>query len=271
METVAERAEGMFTWVDLMMRELCKKSRASSIRESLYHAPNSLHEMLRHILEGFSSSLEEEDAEDLNLLLMWVTCAVEPPSLRQLDTILKLKSPEGDGVLFLEGKLRGQFASFFTLVREDGLSTADLQAEEPRSAISRKADETNDDDGFDSNPRTTRVVFSHASIGDFFRGNDRGKARAGHDDPQIGVNIVEAKVCVLNTCLGLTCNPGWSTQISDDFDMLLYSGRYWPLHLGEALGIRDKVDPNKQKETGRLLVRAMRDEAAIATILTPES
>jgi hypothetical protein len=69
-ETLAERAEGMFTWVELMLRELGKKSRASSIREILCHAPSGLHDMRRHILEGFSSSLEEEDAEDLNLLLM---------------------------------------------------------------------------------------------------------------------------------------------------------------------------------------------------------
>jgi hypothetical protein len=136
-----------------------------------------------------------------------VTCAVIPPSLEQLDTILKLRYSEGDGVLLLEGKLRGQFASFFTLVREDGLTTAELQAEQPRSALSREANETGGDDGFDSNPRTTRVVFSHASIGDFFRGNDKGKAQAGHDDPQIGVNIVEAKVCVLNTCFNSICNP----------------------------------------------------------------
>jgi tetratricopeptide (TPR) repeat protein len=263
-ETLAERAEGMFTWVDLMIRELGKKSRASSIRESLYHAPSGLHEMLRHILEGFSSILEEEDAEDLNLLLMWVTCAVSPPSLELLDTILKLGSPRGDGVLLLEGKLRGQFASFFTLVREDGLSTADMQAEKPLPTLSGQADETSDDDGFDSDPLTTKVVFSHASIGDFFRDNEEGKARAGHDDPQIGVNIVEANVDVLNTCLNSICNPEWFSQITDLSDMLLYAQWFWSIHLVEALGIRDKIDPTKQKEIGRLLVQVLRDKAAIA-------
>jgi tetratricopeptide (TPR) repeat protein len=259
-ETLAKRAEGMFTWVDLMMRELGKKSRASSIRESLHHAPTGLHDMLRHVLEGFSFSLEEEDAEDLNLLLTWVTCVVEPLSLEQLDTILRLKSPEGDGVLLLEGKLRGQFASFFTLVREDGLSTADLQAEKPQSALSRETGEAIGDDGFDSNPWTTKVVFSHASIGDFFRDNEAGKAQYGHDNPRIGVNIVEAKVYVLNTCLDLICNPELPGQINERRKMLDYVQYFWPFHLGEALKIRDKIDPTKQKETGRMLVQMLRDE-----------
>ena len=263
-EVLAERAEGMFTWVDLMLRELSKKSRASSIRESLHHAPAGLHDMLQHILEGFSSSLEEEDAEDLNLLLMWVTCAAEPMSLGVLDNVLKLNAPEGDGVLLLEEILRGQHASFFTLIREDGLSTTDLQAEKPRSALSRKADETSNDDGFDSSPWTTDVVFCHASIGDFFRDIEKGKARAGHRDPEIGVNIVEAKVCVLNTCVNLICNPELSNQITDLSHMLVYARFFWPLHLEEALGIREKIDPTKQKEIGRLLVQMLREKATIA-------
>jgi hypothetical protein len=47
---------------------------------------------------------------------------------------------------------------------------------------------------------------------------------------------------------------------------MLYSAYYWPLHLDEILRIRNKIDPCKRKETGRLLVRALRDEAAIARI-----
>lgn len=251
-----------------MMRELSKKSRADSIRESLHQALKDLHEMLRHVLEGFSSSLEEEDAEDLNLLLMWVTCAGAPLCLGQLDTILKLRSLEGDGVLLLEAKLRRQFAFFFILTREDGLCTADLEAEKAMPAFDGGTDEEGLDDvendtEFSSNPLTTHVVFCHASIGDFFRDNSEGKARSGHADPQIGVNIVESKVCVLKTCLNLICDSELSNTIKDSPGMLRYAQYKWHGHLKEALEVRDKMDLTEEKEIGKLLLQMLRDEAVV--------
>lgn len=273
-ETLAEKANGMFMWCDLMMRELSKKSRPSSIRESLHHAPKGLQKMLRHVLEGFSSSLREEDPDDLNLILMWVTCVATPLSLGALDTILKLKSPEGDGVLFLEGKLRKQFASFFTLAREDGLSTADLQAEKDLSGSNDKVDRTEDEEGlddvendtdFDSNPLSTTVAFCHASLGDFFRDKNEGKARSGDEEPEIGVNIVEAKVGVLKTCLSLICDPELSNKIKDSPSMLLYSQLNWHTHLTEMAEVLNDVDPADKRDVGNLLLKMLHDEAIVPT------
>ena len=125
-EALTERANGMFLWVDLMMRELKHKNRQSAIREALYKAPKGLDEMIRHVLERLSETLTVEDAQDLNELLMWVTRAKQPLTLGNLDSVLRYKSPSGEGLITLESLLRKNYASFSLLVREDGLSTVDL-------------------------------------------------------------------------------------------------------------------------------------------------
>ncbi|PGG96487.1 hypothetical protein AJ79_09577 [Helicocarpus griseus UAMH5409] len=71
--------------------------------------------------------LKDEDPDDLNAIFAWVTCAQRPLTMGEIDMILKLQSSEGDGVLNLENNLRIRFASFFNLLRKDGLTTTDLQ------------------------------------------------------------------------------------------------------------------------------------------------
>src|SRR2546429_5706230 len=50
-------------------------------------------------------------------------------------TLFRSKSPDGEGMIYLEGVLRKQFASFFSLNREDGLTTAELRSEEHTSEL----------------------------------------------------------------------------------------------------------------------------------------
>jgi tetratricopeptide (TPR) repeat protein len=268
-ETLTKNSQGMFIWVDLMLRELSKKTRPASIRESLHQAPKGLHEMLRHVLENFSSLLADEEADDLNTMLAHVTCAIRPLKLGELDTILRMKSPDGDGVLNLENMLRKQYASFFTLVRDDGLTTADLQGE---TGTLYKADSEEEEDGmvdtenvidFDSNLHTTDVIFCHASIGDFFRDEREGKKSAGESGPAIGVNIVEARTLTLKTCLELVCNPTLGENSQYLVSLYPYAGLKWNSHLQDALEILPKIDPEETLSIGKLLVKTLRDEMVI--------
>jgi tetratricopeptide (TPR) repeat protein len=271
-KTLSEKSNGMFMWVDLMMQELSKKSRPGSIRESLHRAPKGLEKMLQHVLKGYSSMLKEDDSEDLNIMLMWVTCAARPLCLAELDVVLKLQSPEGDEVLFLEGKLRRQFASFFVLRREDHLSTADLQGDVPKTELAsddvgvEDLDNVENETYFESNPHTTTVAFCHASIGDFFREVNNGKVSAGPEEPAIGVNIVEAKVGVLKECLSFICNyHEMVKKIPDCRNLGDYVNCSWYTHLKEAAEILDKVSTTHRQEIGTLLVKMLREEAIMMT------
>jgi len=244
-QTLTSKAGGMFMWVKLMIQELSKKSRESAIREALTKAPRGLQDMLKHVLVGFSESIKDvQDGEDLNDALMWVALAKRPLFLGELDAMLRLKSPDGEGVLNLEGRLRTQYASFFTLTRDDTLTTADLQAakrplvydEEDAEAgaeIDDGVDDVENATVFDSNSSTTQVAFSHASISDFFRDAKQGKVSAGAEYPAIGVNLFEAQVKIAKLCINLLVDDNLLTRMKDAVSLRTYAGQNWDLHLGD--------------------------------------
>lgn len=186
---LTNRADGMFLWVDLMLRDVASKHKEVQMREALQQAPKGLFETIQHTLDRTQADLSEEDARDFQVLLSWVTCGKRPFKLGELEDVLKLTSSEGEGVVYLEGELRKRYASFFNVNREDGRTTEDLQTE--HLVATADDDETsmtagevavklvNHDAGLtedfgeamdiDSDPRTTEITLSHASFGDFFR------------------------------------------------------------------------------------------------------
>lgn len=261
---LSTRAQGMFIWVDLVLQELLKKRSESAIRKSLGDIPKGLKAMLRHVLEGFSLSLADEEPENLNELLAWTACAPRPLMLGELDAILKLKSAEGDSMIYLEEALRKQFASFFSLTREDGLSTAELQiarqtVDETDDEVERSGPNENPTD-FDSNPITTGVTFCHASIGDFLRDESQGKVAADDEHPAIGVDFNEAKISALKTCLELFCNDELARKAQNSAQsMIPYALDNWYYHFCAVEPSTAK--PSQRREIGGLLVKMFGREA----------
>lgn len=273
---VAEKADGMFMWAVLMMQELSQKSRSSSISQSLHHAPKGLEKMMQHVLKGFSSMLKGDDPDDLNTMLMWVTCAPRPLYLGELKVILKLRSPGGNEVLSLKEKLRKRFASFFVLTRKDRLSTKDhlstagLQAENLETELTNDEegeedlDDIEDETSSESSPENTPVAFCHASIGDFFREVTNGKVSSGPEHLAIGVDIFEAKVVVLKDCLNFICNHDYDYQKVRDCTIFNhYVSELWHTHLKDAVEILDKVGTADRQEIGTLLIKMLRGPASL--------
>jgi tetratricopeptide (TPR) repeat protein len=269
-------AEGMFLWVNLMLQELVKKRNETSMRKALKQAPRGLKQMLQHVLVSLSESSDEEELEYLNESLLWVTYADQPWRLADIEAILRLKSPEGDGMIDLEGALRRQWASFFTLQREDGLTTAELENESTINALDWSADEekqaadaaSEDMDffmSFSSKKDTTTVTFCHASIGDFFRDESEGKVLAKEGHTAVGVNCHEAKAHILKTCLRLITDPEFATKANDSGRMLRYAARHWGHHLltisPSECSIEDKG------EIAKMLLTAFRSEESMSTWL----
>ncbi|EAW12079.1 NACHT and TPR domain protein [Aspergillus clavatus NRRL 1] len=244
-EKLSAGAEGMFLWVNLMLQELVKKRNESSIRKSLDQAPKGLKEMLRHVLVSFSASLNEEELEFLNELLLWVTCATRPLTLGEVESVLELKSPEGDGMIYLEGALRRQFAAFFNLDRDDGLTTTELQTmiltvDESDDEVETLAEPVDHEDAFedvenstdfDSNKPSTTVTFCHASLGDFFRDPMEEKVSAGEDKLAVGVVYNDAKAHVLKTCLRILINTEFAEKAKEAQLMRDYAATNWVQHL----------------------------------------
>ena len=252
-ETLTQKAGGMFMWVKLMIADLNRKAqrlRESDVQKALHQAPKGLTEMIKHVLEGYSSSISDDEASDLNDMLMWVSLACRPLYLGEIDAALRLKSEEGEGLIDLEGNLRKNYASLFTLSREDGLTTAELLApkraydeegeEEEGDAVAGADDGDGEDDldfpsQFDSNPKTTTVSFSHASISDFFRDPKQGKVRATGDDcPEVGVNLVEAQIQMVRVCTDIIVDGNLRDRMKEAVSLANYAGNNWAEHLEQA-------------------------------------
>ncbi|KAJ5415509.1 NACHT and TPR domain protein [Penicillium sp. CMV-2018d] len=266
-------AEGMFLWVNLMLQELAKKRNETSMRKALEQAPRGLKEMLRHVLATFSGRSHEEELEYLNETLLWVTCADQPWGLDDLEAILRLRSPEGDGMIDLEGALRRQWASFFTLDREDGLTTAELENGSAHLDVfdwdgdQEKQDEyeSSDEDyfiNFNSKKGTTTITFCHASIGDFLRDESEGKVSATEDHIGVGVNYHEAKAHILETYLRLITNPDFGKKANDSRNMLGHAARNWCGHLLTTLP--SKSSPESRREIAKMLLIAFRSEESMS-------
>ncbi|RAL16628.1 uncharacterized protein BO97DRAFT_383308 [Aspergillus homomorphus CBS 101889] len=249
-----EKSQGMFLWADLMLRELSRKTRASSMLNSLKSAPKGLDEVLEHVLRGFSSKLDPEEAENLNTLLAWFACSDVPLTLRQLDFILQYDSAGGDGVFGLETMLRVQYASFFLLLREDGLTTADLQGNKAAAYV-LEGQTDNDTTEFQSNKEMTRVVFRHASIGEYFRNREYGKVSDGPGCVPIGVNIVEAQTHILTCCLRL-----FAEQFGEDREgrvsLIFHTQAHWLSYMRQLVS-NNRIDPQGKAKMGVLLCRLL--------------
>ena len=248
-ETLTQKAGGMFMWVKLMIADLNRKAqrlRESDVEKALHQAPKGLTEMLKHVLEGYSASMSEAEASDLNDMLMWVCLAKRPLYLGELDAALRLKSEEGEGLLDLEGNLRKAYASLFTLSRDDGLTTAELLSpkrsydDEDEDAVAGADEGDGEDDldfpsQFDSNPKTTTISFSHASISDFFRDPKQGKVKAaGEDCPEIGVNLEEAQISIVRICTDIIVDDTLRDRMKDAVSLAGYAGSNWAEHLQQA-------------------------------------
>ena len=271
-EKLSSGAQGMFIWVDLMLKELLKKRNESSMRKSLEQAPKGLKEILRHVLESFSASSNEEELEYLNELLAWTACAPRPFKLGEIETILKLKSPEGEGMIYPEGALRKQFASFFTLNREDGLTTAELQNphrykgdsddEEEESEKGEVFEDVESTTDFDSNKETTEVTFCHASIGDFFRDETQGKVSAGDGHIPIGVDYHDAKIHILTMCLRLLSDLEFAKKAEETTTFTKkYVSEYWLTHLRSVE--LSKVKFEDRKEVAIMLAKMFSQEDVV--------
>lgn len=245
-EKLTEGAMGMFLWVNLMLDQICNVSRPSVIEGILEEAPHDLAQMIRHVFERLAVDPSVQK-EDINEMLVWVTFAHRRLVLGEMDIILKLRPPIGEGMPDLEDRLRGQFASVFTLYRDDGRTTEDLALglREKRNdkllheddgtaddANSIEADESDDDEFqiYDSDLKTTLLEFSHASIRDYLIQEGKEETRKWPADLGIGVEIGKGQHHITAVCLSILCDKEHK-NIFPENNLLEYAADNFLTHL----------------------------------------
>lgn len=262
----------MFLWVDLMIRELSNKSRSSKIREALQAAPQGLNGMVQTVLNNYSLVFEDEDeAGDFNLILVWIVCAARPLYLAEIDQILNLRLSDEDKITGLEERLRFEWGILLDVNRTDGLTTGDLEGDPNRlykamdifkiedGKSQEFRDETEIETEFASDPKTTNVTFCHASIGDIFKygAQGQGQVSAGDGHPLIGINMAEATMQTLKSCLELIHSSDQKNgflrgyAIGNWFDHLKQAAKY----AGDA-----KVDTQLRESCAALILNLFESE-----------
>ncbi|KAL2751840.1 hypothetical protein ACRALDRAFT_2030508 [Sodiomyces alcalophilus JCM 7366] len=293
---MTKQVDGLFILAKFMLSELSRERHMRGILEKLQSYPKEINGMLRQSVLRFSETITEADARDLNEVLKWVCCAEMALTLEQIEAILSLKF--GDPPLYLEESLRTHFASFFTLEREDGLSTADLveryqhqralAAErnnmdgangngqnnnsknnllhhyshfDPAARRSPDLSEAEREVEFHSNKETTYVTFFHASVHEFFQSDCSTAIRASPNHPSIGVDTAAAKLHVLETCLRVFTDPDCSTYGFHGLALQRYAARYWQGHLAHL--DRATVPAATKATLGRLLYSMLTDRPVV--------
>ena len=235
-----------------MLDQISDASRPSDIRNTLKQAPQDLAKMIRHVFERLAGDPTVQK-DDFNEMLIWITFARTPLLLGQMDVILKLRGEFGEGMPDLEDRLRDQFSSFFILEREDKLTTESLQIpnQDIRHEIMSLEEHSNDQAGelhdvhknvedleeedyvsrpYDSDPKTTQLGFSHASIRDYLVQEGRAKTRKYPVDLGIGIDVNKAEHHITATCLSILCDTEHESLYFDN-NMLEYAADHFLKHL----------------------------------------
>ena len=135
-----KQADGLFIVAKFMLDDVNRKRHQSAILESLESYPKEIDGVLQKTLDNLTKTIQEDDARDLNEMLRWVACAEEALTLEQLESALTMKFKDPP-LVPLEESIRVQYACFFELEREDGLTTDDMakDLERARRDLSRDA------------------------------------------------------------------------------------------------------------------------------------
>lgn len=255
-----------------MLDQISKVSRPSDIRHTLEQAPHDLARMIRHVFERLAGDPDVQK-DDFNEMLTWITFARTPLLLGQMDVILKLRGEIGEGVPDLEDRLRDQFSSFFTLIREDQETTESLQlatrnarheaiiheehnsdaageSHDVHQNVEHLEEEDYDPRRYDSDFKTTLLVFSHASIRDYLVQEGRPTTRKYPVDLEIGVDVNKAEHHITATCLSILCCTEHESLFSDD-SMMEYAADNFLKHLQRV----DRTGLTKQEK--RTVIRPL--------------
>ncbi|MCJ1358985.1 MAG: hypothetical protein MMC33_008985 [Icmadophila ericetorum] len=271
---LTEGASGTFTWVNLMLDQIAKKTRKSQIHTILENAPKGLDGAIHHVLEDLARDPDIE-VDDLNELLRWVTTGRRSLALGELFVILILAHEDHEPNDLLEERLRGRFSSFFRLDRSDGLTTELLQ-ERARQVLRHETEQHKemDDEQYDellnqanvpsfkSDMLTTNVSFKDEGIRDFLIRKGHPPVGKNEDSPGIGFETQEAEVQITMTCLRVLQNRKHLEEFRKT-NLAGYAAAFAIDHLSAV--DRSKASAESKSTISGLLSKLFSREEALAT------
>ena len=272
-QMITQRANGMFLWADLMIEEMSMQDDFHAMQRALERAPSEMNGKILNTLEQMGQTLDEEQIADLNEMLKWATCAQRRLTVAELRLILNarqynqarsgaIQEDYVDEMVQFEASLRKRYASWFTLIRDDGLSTEDLKdvltqrhdfesmpGKDSKRMSARHKDRAISSRQAGTKPRmmsspSTEVVIAHSSIKDYFLNEPK--------TTKVGVDVDEAHASIALFLLEMICDIGRSRGT-----LFPYACNQWQIHL--ELARFEHVANAKQARIGSLMVKLFHD------------
>ncbi|KAH9044037.1 hypothetical protein EDB83DRAFT_2227789, partial [Lactarius deliciosus] len=223
-ETLSERADGMFRWVFCQLEAL-QDCLPASVRRTLKELPESLDETYERILK----EIKRPSRDHAHRLLQCLTVAIRPLRVEELAELLAYDfDAAGDGIPKVDPNWRWKDHE------EAVLSTC--------SSLIAVVD-----DG-----RSRVVQFSHFSVKEFLT-SDR-LATSGGDAAQYRISLGLAHTLLAQACLGtLLCSDdedggtNFADRDGNGFPLASYAARHWVAHARV-----DKTLPRVQRGMERL-------------------
>ncbi|KAL3490234.1 hypothetical protein BJX62DRAFT_252146 [Aspergillus germanicus] len=265
LDGLANRTNGDFVSIRLLLDEISTKQRPSEIRDIISRSGEDKSDTIVRTIAALNETLSNEDISDLNELLTWVLFAWRPLSVEELEAVLFLKSGE-PSLRPLAEKIRGQYSSLFRIAAANVHLASESIADFLRQSLTPSDLEEaprNTTEVSESEVRIIRrflesvcdpALYAKFQFDEFFLHKLKGKTTI-----LVAVDAEMAHLKLARACLDVLCSSDSSSPHLNDLDY--YAVHHFAQHL--ALTDPALTLPRHKIALGPQLVKVFTDEKVI--------
>ncbi|GME27482.1 Neutral amino acid permease [Neofusicoccum parvum] len=123
-DTLTAGAKGDYIKLTSMLKDISTKSRANDIKEVLSRSGEDREQTVRGQVARLNETLDQQDIEDLNEMLMWVVHGKWELSVKQMETILFLKNNESS-LVALQDQIKEKYSLLLEVDDYDEVCASD--------------------------------------------------------------------------------------------------------------------------------------------------
>jgi len=225
-ETLSNRANGMFRWVFCQLETL-RRCLPPSIRRTLGELPESLDEMYERVLR----EIKKPNRDLAHRLLQCLVVAIRPLRVEELAEVLTVDFDDGEGTVKLNPSWRWEDHEQALLSSCSSLITIIENAAVDSDAHSDPGVNSRSDKNEIQNDSSSVVQFSHFSVKEFL--TSPRLASPSRDVSQYHITVEPAHTIMAQACLGilLQLDDGVEKNGSGNSSPLArYAARHWVAH-----------------------------------------
>ncbi|KAF8493423.1 hypothetical protein F5888DRAFT_1908675 [Russula emetica] len=227
-ETLSERADGMFRWIFCQL-EVLRQCLPPSVRRTLRELPESLDETYERILR----EIKKPNRDIARRVLQSLVVATRPPRVAELAEVLAVDFDDAEGIPRLNSDWRWEDQEQALLIACSSLivivEAGDVKASDKDYGSDSEA-ETDDGDSRVEAGDSRIVQFSHFSVKEFLTSSRLATASGEVSNYHIGLK--PAHTILAQACLGvlLQIQDNVDRHTRKDHPLARYAAKQWATH-----------------------------------------